>query len=130
MRQMTNEARAEGTRSLCLARRNKGYAQLVDIKVPTCWQQLSDKQLRFVFKLLNGNSRESREKKGRFLSFFRGASENACTNFSLPQVKALCLLKFASSESKDMSSWLCRVVSKFCGAKWALKAIEDYINGN
>ena len=68
--------------------------QIIDIKVPTCWQQLSDKQLRFVFKLLNGNSRESREKKGRFLSFFRGASENACTNFSLPQVKALCLLKW------------------------------------
>jgi hypothetical protein len=44
--------------------------QLIDIKVPTCWQQLSDKQLRFVFKLLNGN-------------------------FSLPQVKALCLLKWA-----------------------------------
>lgn len=44
--------------------------QIIDIKVPTCWQQLSDKQLRFVFKLLNGN-------------------------FSLPQVKALCLLKWA-----------------------------------
>jgi hypothetical protein len=43
--------------------------QIIDIKVPTCWQQLSDKQLRFVFKLLNGN-------------------------FSLPQVKALCLLKW------------------------------------
>ncbi len=100
MRQMTNEARAEGARSLCLARRNKGYAQLVDIKVPTCWQQLSDKQLRFVFKLLNGNSRESREKKGRFLSFFRGASENACTNFSLPQVKALCLLKICKQREQ------------------------------
>ena len=70
MHQMTNEARAEGARSFCLARRNKGYAQIIDIKVPTCWQQLSDKQLRFVFKLLNGN-------------------------FSLPQVKALCLLKWA-----------------------------------
>ena len=44
--------------------------QIIDIKVPTCWQQLSDKQLRFVFKLLNGN-------------------------FSLPQVKTLCLLKWA-----------------------------------
>ena len=44
--------------------------QIIDIKVPTCWQQLSDKQLRFVFKLLNGN-------------------------YSLPQVKALCLLKWA-----------------------------------
>ena len=44
--------------------------QIIDIKVPTCWQQLSDKHLRFVFKLLNGN-------------------------FSLPQVKALCLLKWA-----------------------------------
>ncbi len=44
--------------------------QIIDIKVPTCWQQLSDKQLRFVFKLLYGN-------------------------FSLPQVKALCLLKWA-----------------------------------
>jgi hypothetical protein len=32
MRQMTNEARAEGARSLCLARRNKGYAQIIDIK--------------------------------------------------------------------------------------------------
>ena len=55
MQQMTNEAKAEGARSLCLARRNKGYAQIIDIKVPSCWQQLSDKQLRFVFKLLNGN---------------------------------------------------------------------------
>ena len=44
--------------------------QLIDIKVPDCWQQLSDKQLRFVFKLLNGS-------------------------FSLPQVKALCLFKWA-----------------------------------
>ena len=44
--------------------------QIIDIKVPDCWQQLSDKQLRFVFKLLNGN-------------------------FSLPQVKALCLFKWA-----------------------------------
>ena len=26
--------------------------QIINIKVPTCWQQLSDKQLRFVFKLL------------------------------------------------------------------------------
>jgi hypothetical protein len=59
MRQMTNEARAKRTRSLCLARRNKGSAQIIDIKVPTCWQQLSGKQLRFVFKLLNGNLRSA-----------------------------------------------------------------------
>ena len=45
-------------------------SQIIDITVPTCWQQLSDKQIRFVFKLLNGN-------------------------LSLPQVKALCLLKWA-----------------------------------
>ena len=44
--------------------------QIIDIKVPSCWQQLSDKQLRYVFKLLQGN-------------------------FSLPQVKALCLFKWA-----------------------------------
>ena len=36
MRQMTNEARAKGTRSLCLARRNKGSAQIIDIKVTNC----------------------------------------------------------------------------------------------
>ena len=42
MRQMTNKAKAEGARSLCLARRNKDSAQIIDIKVPTCWQQLSD----------------------------------------------------------------------------------------
>ena len=35
--------------------------QLIDIKVPTCWQQLSDKQLRFVFKLLNGIPKKTAE---------------------------------------------------------------------
>lgn len=37
MRQMTNNARAKGARSPCLARRNKGYAQIIDIKVPDCY---------------------------------------------------------------------------------------------
>ena len=68
MRQMTDEASAKGAGSLCLARRNKGSAQLIDIKVPTCWQQLSDMQLRFVFNWLNGNSRANREKKVGFLN--------------------------------------------------------------
>ena len=48
MRRMTNEARAEGARSLCLASRNKGTVQIIDIKVTICWQQLSGKQFRFV----------------------------------------------------------------------------------
>ena len=37
MRQMTNNARAKGAGSLCLARRNKGYDQIIDIKVPNCY---------------------------------------------------------------------------------------------
>ena len=78
MRQMTNESRAEGARSLCLARRNKGYAQIIDIKVPNCWQQLKDNQLRYVYKLLNGN-------------------------FSLPQVQTLCL--FSSTLMNQKSAW-------------------------
>lgn len=44
--------------------------QIVDIKVPSCWQQLNDNQLRYVYKLLNGN-------------------------FSLPQVQTLCLFRWA-----------------------------------
>ena len=72
---MTNEARAEGARSLCLARRNKGSAQIIDIKVPDCWQQLKDNQLRYVYKLLNGN-------------------------FSLPQIQTLCLFKWAKMKVK------------------------------
>ena len=119
MHQMTNEARAEGARSLCLARRNKVYPQIIDIKVPTCWQQLSNKQLRFVFKLLNGNLRSANSLRHVFDKYICRRSSDLTVNFSLPQVKALCLLKFASSESKEQSSWLCRVVSKFCGAKWA-----------
>ena len=92
--------------------------QIIDIKVPTCWQQLSDKQLRFVFKLLNGNLRSANSLRHVFDKYICRRSSDLTVNFSLPQVKALCLLKFASSENKDKSSWLCRVVSKFCGAKW------------
>ena len=91
--------------------------QLIDIKVPTCWQQLSDKQLRFVFKLLNGNLRSANSLRHVFDKYICRRSSDLTVNFSLPQVKALCLLKFASSENKDKSSWLCRVVKKFCGAK-------------
>lgn len=45
-------------------------SQILNITVPLAWQQLSDSQLRYVFKLLSGN-------------------------YSLPQVKTLCLLKWA-----------------------------------
>lgn len=49
--------------------------QIIDIKVPDCWQQLKDNQLRYVYKLLNGN-------------------------FSLPQVQTLCLFKWAKMKVK------------------------------
>ena len=48
---------------------------IIDIKVPDCWKQLKDNQLRYVYKLLNGN-------------------------FSLPQVQALCLFKWAKMKVK------------------------------
>ena len=86
--------------------------QIINIKVPTCWQQLKDNQLRYVYKLLNGN-------------------------FSLPQVQTLCLFKWAkmkvkrregslfivkydrlrSSESQGKLACLGRVVTKSCEAK-------------
>ena len=49
--------------------------QIIDIKVPDCWQQLKDNQLRYVYKLLNGN-------------------------FSLPQVQTLCLFRWANMKVK------------------------------
>jgi len=75
-------------------------------------QQLKDNQLRYVYKLLNGN-------------------------FSLPQIQTLCLFKWAkmkvkrregslfivkynrlrSSESKGKLAWLCQVGTKSCEAK-------------
>ena len=69
--------------------------QLIDIKVPTCWQQLSDKQLRFVFKLLNGNLRSANSLRHVFDKYICRRSSDLTVNFSLPQVKALCLLKWA-----------------------------------
>lgn len=48
---------------------------IVNIIVPSCWQQLSDKQLRFVYRLLN-------------------------TDFTLPQIQALCLFKWAKMKVK------------------------------
>ncbi len=49
--------------------------QIIDIKVPDCWQQIKDNQLRYVYKLLNGN-------------------------FSLPQVQTLCLFRWAKMKVK------------------------------
>jgi hypothetical protein len=49
--------------------------KIIDIKVPNCWQQLKDNQLRYVYKLLNGN-------------------------FSLPQIQTLCLFKWAKMKVK------------------------------
>lgn len=69
--------------------------QIIDIKVPTCWQQLSDKQLRFVFKLLNGNLRSANSLRHVFDKYICRKSSDLTVNFSLPQVKALCLLKWA-----------------------------------
>lgn len=43
--------------------------QTINLSVPKSWQELSDKQLRYVFRLLNGN-------------------------FSLTQIKTLCLLQW------------------------------------
>ena len=43
--------------------------QTINLSVPKSWQQLSDKQLRYVFRLLNGN-------------------------FTLTQIKTLCLLQW------------------------------------
>ena len=91
MRQMTNEARAEGARSLCLARRNKGYAQIIDIKVPDCWQQLKDNQLRYVYKLFNGKLRSVNSLHHVFDKYICRRSSDLNVNFSLPQVQTLCL---------------------------------------
>lgn len=44
---------------------------VIDLSIPKGWQDLSDKQLRFVYRLLNGN-------------------------YSLAQVKTMCLLKWAN----------------------------------
>lgn len=43
--------------------------QTIDLSIPKSWQELSDKQLRFVYRLLNGN-------------------------YSLAQVKTMCLIKW------------------------------------
>ena len=111
--------------------------QIIDIKVPTSWQQLSDKQLRFVFKLLNGNLRSANSLRHVFDKHICRRSSDLIVNFSLPQVKALCLLKcgkmkilsrkgsifimkynrLRNSESKGKLAWLGRVVTKSCEAK-------------
>lgn len=44
--------------------------QTIDLSIPKSWQELSDKQLRFVYRLLNGN-------------------------YSLAQVKTMCLIKWS-----------------------------------
>lgn len=44
--------------------------QSLNLTIPKAWQELTDKQLRFVFRLLAGN-------------------------YSLPQIKTLCLMKWA-----------------------------------
>lgn len=69
MRQLTNEARAEQTRLLCLAKRKKPIGQILNINIPKSWQELPDKELRFVFRLLQGE-------------------------YSLTQIKTLCLLRW------------------------------------
>ena len=43
---------------------------IVDIKIPTCWQELTDKQLRFVFRMLN-------------------------TDIGIHELQTLCLFKWA-----------------------------------
>ena len=58
--------------------------QIIDIKVPTCWQQLSDKQLRFVFKLLNGNLRSANSPHHVFDKYICRRSSDLIVNFSLP----------------------------------------------
>lgn len=69
MRQLTNEARAEQTRLLCLAKRKKPIGQILNVNIPKSWQELPDKELRFVFRLLQGE-------------------------YSLTQIKTLCLLRW------------------------------------
>ena len=68
--------------------------QIININVPTCWQQLSDKQLRFVFKLLMGNLLSANSLRHVFDKYICRKSSDLTVNFSLPQVKALCLLKW------------------------------------
>ena len=43
---------------------------VIDLSIPKSWQELPDKELRFVFRLLNGN-------------------------YSITQVKTMCLLRWA-----------------------------------
>ena len=69
MRQLTNEARAEQTRLLCLAKRKKPIGQILNVNIPKSWQELPDRELRFVFRLLQGE-------------------------YSLTQIKTLCLLRW------------------------------------
>lgn len=69
MRQLTNEARVEQTRLLCLAKRKKPIGQILNVIIPKSWQELPDKELRFVFRLLQGE-------------------------YSLTQIKTLCLLRW------------------------------------
>jgi len=47
--------------------------QIIDITIPKGWHELSNKQLRFVYRLLGGN-------------------------YSLPQVKTKCLIKWSGME--------------------------------
>ena len=69
MRQLTNEAKAEQTRLPCLAKRKKPIGQILNVSIPKSWQELPDKELRFVFRLLQGE-------------------------YSLTQIKTLCLLRW------------------------------------
>lgn len=69
MRQLTNEARAEQTRLLCLAKRKKPIGQILNVNILKSCQELPDRELHFVFRLLQGE-------------------------YSLTQIKILCLLRW------------------------------------
>ena len=111
----------------------------IDIKAPTCWQHLSDKQLRFVFMLLNGNMLSANSPRHVFDKLVISLLQNIYSNKEIifTQIWIIhhlylnlqnVVLQFAKRKSQiqNLPNYKTRTIKKHLWAVWP----QTILNGN
>ena len=67
----------------------------LNLIVPDNWQDLSDKQLRYVYQLIADDFSCEREQSSSSLKTMPSDAENGCNQFNSDELKTLCLLHWS-----------------------------------